>query len=117
VLCDIILLNFLKGADQYKAKKFEEVCILESRQKYYIYPVMVTMNASLPLSCSVSRYQIHMFRALLHSTGPETTASIQSNRMRSSQLTPEHFPLNAIVNSAKHSAWEGLQEAIFSLIQ
>uniref|UniRef100_A0A3B1IWB4 P2X purinoceptor n=1 Tax=Astyanax mexicanus TaxID=7994 RepID=A0A3B1IWB4_ASTMX len=24
VLCDIILLNFLKGADQYKAKKFEE---------------------------------------------------------------------------------------------
>uniref|UniRef100_A0A3Q1EP12 P2X purinoceptor n=1 Tax=Acanthochromis polyacanthus TaxID=80966 RepID=A0A3Q1EP12_9TELE len=29
VLCDIILLNFLKGADQYKAKKFEEVtCFL-----------------------------------------------------------------------------------------
>ncbi|XP_072280469.1 P2X purinoceptor 3 [Pyxicephalus adspersus] len=25
VLCDIILLNFLKGADQYKAKKFEEI--------------------------------------------------------------------------------------------
>ncbi|KFO21707.1 P2X purinoceptor 3 [Fukomys damarensis] len=25
VLCDIILLNFLKGADQYKAKKFERV--------------------------------------------------------------------------------------------
>ncbi|KPP73760.1 P2X purinoceptor 3-like [Scleropages formosus] len=25
VLCDIILLNFLKGAQQYKAKKFEEV--------------------------------------------------------------------------------------------
>ncbi|MGH0179348.1 UNVERIFIED_CONTAM: hypothetical protein FKN15_001333 [Acipenser sinensis] len=25
VLCDLILLNFLKGADQYKAKKFEEV--------------------------------------------------------------------------------------------
>ncbi|KAF0039759.1 hypothetical protein F2P81_007994 [Scophthalmus maximus] len=25
VLCDIILLNFLKGAEQYKAKKFEEV--------------------------------------------------------------------------------------------
>lgn len=25
MLCDIILLNFLKGADQYKAKKFEEV--------------------------------------------------------------------------------------------
>ncbi|KAL0974202.1 hypothetical protein UPYG_G00217040 [Umbra pygmaea] len=24
-LCDVILLNFLKGADQYKAKKFEEV--------------------------------------------------------------------------------------------
>ncbi|XP_010790236.1 P2X purinoceptor 3-like, partial [Notothenia coriiceps] len=30
VLCDIILLNFLKGAEQYKAKKFEEgtVCPL-----------------------------------------------------------------------------------------
>lgn len=25
VFCDIILLNFLKGADEYKAKKFEEV--------------------------------------------------------------------------------------------
>ncbi|XP_063046889.1 P2X purinoceptor 3a [Engraulis encrasicolus] len=25
VLCDVILLNFLRGADQYKAKKFEEV--------------------------------------------------------------------------------------------
>eukprot|EP00064_Thunnus_orientalis_P019678 superscaffoldBa00005029_g19804 len=25
VLCDVILLNFLKGAEQYKAKKFEEV--------------------------------------------------------------------------------------------
>ncbi|XP_030595688.1 P2X purinoceptor 3a [Archocentrus centrarchus] len=25
VLCDVILLNFLKGADQYKAKKFEQV--------------------------------------------------------------------------------------------
>lgn len=28
VLCDIILLNFLKGAEQYKAKKFEEVKVL-----------------------------------------------------------------------------------------
>uniref|UniRef100_A0A8C6LW37 P2X purinoceptor n=1 Tax=Nothobranchius furzeri TaxID=105023 RepID=A0A8C6LW37_NOTFU len=28
VLCDIILLNFLKGAEQYKAKKFEEVKLL-----------------------------------------------------------------------------------------
>lgn len=29
VLCDLILLNFLKGAEQYKAKKFEEVsCLL-----------------------------------------------------------------------------------------
>uniref|UniRef100_A0A673A4T9 P2X purinoceptor n=1 Tax=Sphaeramia orbicularis TaxID=375764 RepID=A0A673A4T9_9TELE len=27
VLCDIILLNFMKGAEQYKAKKFEEVLI------------------------------------------------------------------------------------------
>lgn len=31
VLCDIILLNFLKGAEQYKAKKFEEVsCVAGS---------------------------------------------------------------------------------------
>uniref|UniRef100_A0A3Q3VPK2 P2X purinoceptor n=1 Tax=Mola mola TaxID=94237 RepID=A0A3Q3VPK2_MOLML len=28
VLCDLILLNFLKGAEQYKAKKFEEVITL-----------------------------------------------------------------------------------------
>uniref|UniRef100_A0A3Q0REU6 P2X purinoceptor n=1 Tax=Amphilophus citrinellus TaxID=61819 RepID=A0A3Q0REU6_AMPCI len=27
VLCDVILLNFLKGADQYKAKKFEQVIL------------------------------------------------------------------------------------------
>lgn len=25
MLCDIILLNFLKGAEHYKARKFEEV--------------------------------------------------------------------------------------------
>ncbi|GAA6096814.1 P2X purinoceptor 3a [Tachysurus ichikawai] len=31
VLCDIILLNFLKGAKQYKAKKFEEVSDSVSR--------------------------------------------------------------------------------------
>ncbi|XP_068444552.1 P2X purinoceptor 3a [Clinocottus analis] len=29
VLCDLILLNFLKGADQYKAKKFEEVSMAQ----------------------------------------------------------------------------------------
>uniref|UniRef100_A0A8C7FBH0 P2X purinoceptor n=1 Tax=Oncorhynchus kisutch TaxID=8019 RepID=A0A8C7FBH0_ONCKI len=33
VLCDIILLNFLKGADQYKAKKFEEVFFLITQIK------------------------------------------------------------------------------------
>lgn len=33
VLCDIILLNFLKGADQYKAKKFEEVSEAQERQR------------------------------------------------------------------------------------
>uniref|UniRef100_A0A8D0HN94 P2X purinoceptor n=1 Tax=Sphenodon punctatus TaxID=8508 RepID=A0A8D0HN94_SPHPU len=33
VLCDIILLNFLKGADQYKAKKFEEVSLWWGLQK------------------------------------------------------------------------------------
>ncbi|XP_038654767.1 P2X purinoceptor 3-like [Scyliorhinus canicula] len=25
VVCDLILLNFIKGSDKYKAKKFEEV--------------------------------------------------------------------------------------------
>ncbi|KAI5624839.1 purinergic receptor P2X3, partial [Silurus asotus] len=33
VLCDIILLNFLKGAKQYKAKKFEEVSDSVSRSQ------------------------------------------------------------------------------------
>uniref|UniRef100_A0A674JD83 P2X purinoceptor n=1 Tax=Terrapene triunguis TaxID=2587831 RepID=A0A674JD83_9SAUR len=33
VLCDIILLNFLKGAEQYKAKKFEEVSPREAEPK------------------------------------------------------------------------------------
>uniref|UniRef100_A0AAR2LWM4 P2X purinoceptor n=1 Tax=Pygocentrus nattereri TaxID=42514 RepID=A0AAR2LWM4_PYGNA len=33
VLCDIILLNFLKGADQYKAKKFEEVRFSHIRRR------------------------------------------------------------------------------------
>uniref|UniRef100_A0A669BAW2 P2X purinoceptor n=1 Tax=Oreochromis niloticus TaxID=8128 RepID=A0A669BAW2_ORENI len=32
VLCDIILLNFLKGAEQYKAKKFEEVLLFMAQQ-------------------------------------------------------------------------------------
>ncbi|TNN50546.1 P2X purinoceptor 3 [Liparis tanakae] len=31
VLCDIILLNFLKGAEQYKAKKFEESMVYWTR--------------------------------------------------------------------------------------
>ncbi|XP_051506152.1 P2X purinoceptor 3a isoform X2 [Myxocyprinus asiaticus] len=31
VFCDIILLNFLKGAEQYKAKKFEEVSGIETQ--------------------------------------------------------------------------------------
>ncbi|XP_052006094.1 P2X purinoceptor 3a [Xyrauchen texanus] len=31
VFCDIILLNFLKGAEQYKAKKFEEVSGVETQ--------------------------------------------------------------------------------------
>lgn len=39
VLCDIILLNFLKGAEQYKAKKFEEVKYqvlkMNTQQKLY----------------------------------------------------------------------------------
>ncbi|KAI2668306.1 P2X purinoceptor 3 [Labeo rohita] len=37
VLCDIILLNFLKGADQYKAKKFEEVSDshIQSNNSFY----------------------------------------------------------------------------------
>lgn len=32
VLCDIILLNFLKGAEQYKAKKFEEVLLFMAQE-------------------------------------------------------------------------------------
>ncbi|XP_067314050.1 P2X purinoceptor 3a [Pseudorasbora parva] len=32
VFCDIILLNFLKGADEYKAKKFEEVSGIVSEE-------------------------------------------------------------------------------------
>ncbi|XP_060610932.2 P2X purinoceptor 3 [Anolis sagrei] len=39
VLCDIILLNFLKGADQYKAKKFEEVSEKVLRSDTSINPV------------------------------------------------------------------------------
>ncbi|KAL7863642.1 hypothetical protein SRHO_G00126260 [Serrasalmus rhombeus] len=33
IFCDIILLNFLKGSDQYKAKKFEEVSGLASQSE------------------------------------------------------------------------------------
>uniref|UniRef100_A0AAY4BNY0 P2X purinoceptor n=1 Tax=Denticeps clupeoides TaxID=299321 RepID=A0AAY4BNY0_9TELE len=32
VLCDLILLNFLKGAEQYKAKKFEEVTTVHTSE-------------------------------------------------------------------------------------
>lgn len=44
VLCDIILLNFLKGAEQYKAKKFEEVVF----RLWFIYSFFhVAVNGSL----------------------------------------------------------------------
>uniref|UniRef100_I3JC55 P2X purinoceptor n=1 Tax=Oreochromis niloticus TaxID=8128 RepID=I3JC55_ORENI len=40
VLCDIILLNFLKGAEQYKAKKFEETVPLLLSVTYFHFPVI-----------------------------------------------------------------------------
>uniref|UniRef100_A0A8C9X3L4 P2X purinoceptor n=1 Tax=Sander lucioperca TaxID=283035 RepID=A0A8C9X3L4_SANLU len=49
VLCDIILLNFLKGAEQYKAKKFEEVKCSVFKKMYH--SVMCT---SLDLSLLIT---------------------------------------------------------------
>lgn len=58
VLCDIILLNFLKGAEQYKAKKFEEV--MHVLIMHFDYQYIQTLMAAWPspkspgkLSCKI----------------------------------------------------------------
>ncbi|XP_069089142.1 P2X purinoceptor 3 [Pleurodeles waltl] len=51
VLCDIILLNFLKGADQYKAKKFEEVTEVSLRSASSNNTEMYKSNQTL--SCRI----------------------------------------------------------------
>lgn len=55
VLCDVILLNFLKGAEQYKAKKFEEV------MSFFLFFFMIILlhaftdtNSSLILTKSLN---------------------------------------------------------------
>lgn len=57
MLCDIILLNFLKGADQYKAKKFEEVCSLLVR----LYTVSgAYKNTGLKTMVKVPKWAIYL---------------------------------------------------------
>uniref|UniRef100_A0A8C6LZR8 Purinergic receptor P2X, ligand-gated ion channel, 3b n=1 Tax=Nothobranchius furzeri TaxID=105023 RepID=A0A8C6LZR8_NOTFU len=61
VLCDIILLNFLKGAEQYKAKKFEEVKSASSST-----PVVPNLGVPTPTrgrqSLSVGRQDLSTLR-------------------------------------------------------
>uniref|UniRef100_A0A7N6B6U6 P2X purinoceptor n=1 Tax=Anabas testudineus TaxID=64144 RepID=A0A7N6B6U6_ANATE len=47
VLCDVILLNFMKGAEQYKAKKFEEVNVFSVI--YLPSVIMSTHSHTVPL--------------------------------------------------------------------
>ncbi|XP_052010742.1 P2X purinoceptor 3-like [Xyrauchen texanus] len=46
VFCDIILLNFLQGAEQYKAKKFEEVSSIETVSEQMTLPGQPNANKS-----------------------------------------------------------------------
>uniref|UniRef100_A0AAY5KI28 P2X purinoceptor n=1 Tax=Esox lucius TaxID=8010 RepID=A0AAY5KI28_ESOLU len=48
ILCDLILLNFLTGADQYKARKFEEVS--ESQIKILLSQKSISQQSVKPVS-------------------------------------------------------------------
>uniref|UniRef100_UPI0037E95282 P2X purinoceptor 3a isoform X2 n=1 Tax=Semicossyphus pulcher TaxID=241346 RepID=UPI0037E95282 len=52
VLCDLILLNFLKGAEQYKAKKFEEVSDAQIEASLAQSPgSLVSLKGGIKSSC------------------------------------------------------------------
>ncbi|XP_063075715.1 P2X purinoceptor 3b [Engraulis encrasicolus] len=57
VLCDIILLNFLKGADQYKAKKFEEVTEAEVQRSSSLVEGMYRTREHSELSVRLDEKQ------------------------------------------------------------
>ncbi|KAM3865310.1 P2X purinoceptor 3b [Diretmus argenteus] len=63
VLCDIILLNFLKEAEQYKAKKFEEVSDteLESRSDE-LYRSHPSISHDETLSADIGVFSIGQYR-------------------------------------------------------
>lgn len=63
VLCDVILLNFLKGADQYKAKKFEEVLRPSIIELHAFIDGRVTLN---PGELFCFRFITHFFRCFVH---------------------------------------------------
>lgn len=104
VLCDIILLNFLKGADQYKARKFEEVCFFSTE-----IPISSGFLSKIKTATSVffffcSRCQMHTLKnhpptTSPTCTGPETIASCQSDLKTNSLMTQGLFPLASMVNN------------------
>ncbi|XP_040002523.1 P2X purinoceptor 3b [Xiphias gladius] len=64
VLCDIILLNFLKGAEQYKAKKFEEVSDspLESQSnRFYHSQLSLRHNETIMRSSDSGAFSIEHY--------------------------------------------------------
>ncbi|KAM6976805.1 P2X purinoceptor 3b [Aplochiton taeniatus] len=63
VLCDIILLNFLKGADQYKAKKFEEVSDIQTEPSHSngLYRSQLSLRHEEKQSCDSGAYSIGQY--------------------------------------------------------
>lgn len=104
VLCDIILLNFLKGADQYKARKFEEVWVFVffPLLRFLLVQVFVRKKNSSFCFPSFARCQMHTLKnhppTWAACTGPEITASCQSDLKTNSLMTQGLFPLDSMVN-------------------
>uniref|UniRef100_H2TBV4 P2X purinoceptor n=1 Tax=Takifugu rubripes TaxID=31033 RepID=H2TBV4_TAKRU len=63
VLCDIILLNFLKGGEQYKAKKFEEVSDnpLDSQSRLYRSQLSLRHNETIMKSSDSGAFSIEHY--------------------------------------------------------
>lgn len=74
VLCDIILLNFLKGAEQYKAKKFEEVLLFMAQQ--LVFPETY-QNLITDFPCCFVRAGVRGSDRSFHSSEPGEPAVTQ----------------------------------------
>lgn len=86
VLCDIILLNFLKGAEQYKAKKFEEVLLFMAQQ--HVCPKIIrTLSQIFLLALSVQVSEAQIEASIAQSPGSQLSLKCMKSSCDSGALS------------------------------